>query len=116
MLPEDQKRILGYFIEEAKDHLHTIEQGLLNLRSTVDDPEMVNEVFRAAHSVKGGAAMLGLGSIQRTSHRMEDYFKLLKESSAPPNRELESMLLRVFDGLQEQFDQLQGPFGLTEDK
>ncbi|NJR51994.1 MAG: hypothetical protein HC780_22915 [Leptolyngbyaceae cyanobacterium CSU_1_3] len=65
MQPEQQQRIMGYFIEEAKDHLNTIEQGLLNLQGTIDDPEMVNEVFRAAHSVKGGAAMLGLSSIQK---------------------------------------------------
>ena len=62
MLSEDQKRILGYFIEEAKDHLNTIEQGLLNLQTTIEDAEMVNEVFRAAHSVKGGARHAG-GSI-----------------------------------------------------
>jgi chemotaxis protein histidine kinase CheA/CheY-like chemotaxis protein len=116
MLPEDQKRILGYFIEEAKDHLNTIEQGLLNLQATIEDPEMVNEVFRAAHSVKGGAAMLGLESIQQTSHRLEDYFKILKESPVQADRALESMLLQIFDGLQEQLEQLQGPFGLTDDK
>ncbi|MEM0979949.1 MAG: Hpt domain-containing protein, partial [Cyanobacteria bacterium P01_H01_bin.58] len=56
MMPEQQQRILGYFIEEAKDHLATLEQGLLNLQATIEDSEMVNEVFRAAHSVKGGAA------------------------------------------------------------
>lgn len=116
MLPEDQKRILGYFIEEAKDHLTTIEQGLLNLAATVDDPEMMNEVFRAAHSVKGGAAMLGLHSIQRTSHRMEDFFKVMKESRVHPDRDLESGLLQIFDGLQEQLEQLQSPFGLTDDQ
>ena len=69
MLSEQQQRIMGYFIEEAKDHLNTIEQGLLNLQSTVEDPEMVNEVFRAAHSVKGGAAMLGIDSMHKTAHR-----------------------------------------------
>jgi chemosensory pili system protein ChpA (sensor histidine kinase/response regulator) len=116
MLPEDQKRILGYFIEEAKDHLNTIEQGLLNLAATVGDHEMMNEVFRAAHSVKGGAAMLGLNSIQRTSHRMEDFFKVMKESPLRPDRELETMLLQIFDGLQEQLEQLQSPFGLTNDQ
>ncbi|MGF1571049.1 MAG: response regulator [Nodosilinea sp.] len=116
MLPEDQKRILGYFIEEAKDHLNTIEQGLLNLQATLADQEMINEVFRAAHSVKGGAAMLGLGSIQRTSHRMEDFFKLLKESPIRTDRDLESLLLQIFDGLQEQLEQLQGSFGLTDDR
>ncbi|PZO42927.1 MAG: hybrid sensor histidine kinase/response regulator, partial [Shackletoniella antarctica] len=116
MLPEDQKRILGYFIEEAKDHLNTIEQGLLNLTATVDDSEMMNEVFRAAHSVKGGAAMLGLNSITRTSHRMEDFFKVMKESTVRPDRDLETMLLQIFDGLQEQLEQLQSPFGLTNEQ
>ena len=74
MMPEQQQRILGYFIEEAKDHLNTIEQGLLNLQATIEDQETVNEVFRAAHSIKGGAAMLGIDSVQRTSNLLEDYF------------------------------------------
>jgi chemosensory pili system protein ChpA (sensor histidine kinase/response regulator) len=116
MLPEDQKRILGYFIEEAKDHLNTIEQGLLNLNATIHDSEMVNEVFRAAHSVKGGAAMLGINSMQRTAHRMEDFFKVMKESPLTPDQTLESMLLQIFDGLQEQLEHLQSPYGLTEEQ
>ncbi|MEO1095484.1 MAG: response regulator [Cyanobacteria bacterium J06638_28] len=116
MMPEQQQRILGYFIEEAKDHLATLEQGLLNLQATIEDSEMVNEVFRAAHSVKGGAAMLGISSMQRTAHRLEDYFKVLKESPIKVDRKLESMFLQVFDGLQALLEELQGPFGLTEDK
>ncbi len=116
MQPEQQQRIMGYFIEEAKDHLNTIEQGLLNLQNTIADPEMVNEVFRAAHSVKGGAAMLGLSSIQKTSHRLEDFFKILKETPGiKPDQTVETLLLRVFDTLQELLEQLQGPFGLTEE-
>lgn len=116
MQSEQQQRIMGYFIEEAKDHLNTIESGLLNLQSTIGDAEMVSEVFRAAHSVKGGAAMLGLGSIQRTAHRLEDYFKVLKECPVTVDQKLETLFLRVFDTLQELIDQLQGPFGLTDDK
>ncbi|MGF1496873.1 MAG: response regulator [Elainellaceae cyanobacterium] len=116
MQSEQQQRIMGYFIEEAKDHLNTIEQGLLNLQSTIADPEMVSELFRAAHSVKGGAAMLGLDSIQQTSHRLEDYFKVLKECPIQVDQALESLFLRVFDTLQELLEQLQGPFGLTDDK
>jgi chemotaxis protein histidine kinase CheA/ActR/RegA family two-component response regulator len=116
MLSEQQQRIMGYFIEEAKDHLNTIEQGLLNLQSTIADPEMVNEMFRAAHSVKGGAAMLGLNGIQQTSHRLEDYFKVLKECPIQVDQKLETLFLRVFDTLQELLEHLQGPFGLTDDK
>ena len=61
---DKQKQITMYFIEEAKEHLQTIESGLLNLQSIMGNVESVNEVFRAAHSIKGGAAMLGFSSIQ----------------------------------------------------
>ncbi|MGQ9872439.1 response regulator [Leptodesmis sp.] len=115
MQPDQQQRIMGYFIEEAKDHLNTIEQGLLNLQNTIEDPEMVSEVFRAAHSVKGGAAMLGLSSIHRVSHRLEDFFKLLKENPIRVDQKLETLFLKAFDSLQELLGQLQGPFGLTEE-
>ncbi|MBH8577661.1 Hpt domain-containing protein, partial [Nostocaceae cyanobacterium CENA369] len=115
MLPEQQQRILGYFIEEARDHLNTIEQGLLNLESTLNDPEMVNEVFRAAHSIKGGAAMLGLSSIQHTSHRLEDCFKVLKEHPVKIDQKLESLFLGVSDTLKSLLEHLSGPFGLSEE-
>ena len=116
MQSEQQQRIMGYFIEEAKDHLNTIEQGLLNLQGTIEDPEMVNEVFRAAHSVKGGAAMLGLTSVQQAAHRLEDYFKILKECPVEIDQALETLFLKIFDALQALLEQLQGPFGLTNDK
>ncbi len=115
---EQQQRIMGYFIEEAKDHLNTIEQGLLNLQTTIEDPELLNEVFRAAHSVKGGAAMLGLNSIRQTAHRLEDSFKILIENRLPTqfvDQQLESLFLQVFDTLQALIDQLSGPYGLTEE-
>lgn len=113
----DNNRILGYFIEEAKEHLETIEKGLLNLQTVIQDPEQMNELFRAAHSVKGGAAMLGYGSIQKTSHRLEDAFKMLKESpNTPIDQELESLFLRGYDTLQDLVERLQGPFGLREEE
>ncbi|MEH2293176.1 Hpt domain-containing protein, partial [Nostoc sp.] len=115
MLPEQQQRILGYFIEEARDHLNTIEQGLLNLEGTLNDPEMISEVFRAAHSIKGGAAMLGLTSIQHTSHRLEDCFKILKDNPVKIDEKLESLFLGVSDTLKALLEQLSGPFGLSED-
>ncbi|MCL6755125.1 Hpt domain-containing protein, partial [Nostoc sp. CCCryo 231-06] len=115
MLPEQQQRILGYFIEEARDHLNTIEQGLLNLEGTLNDPEMISEVFRAAHSIKGGAAMLGLTSIQHTSHRLEDCFKVLKDNPVQIDQKLESLFLGVSDTLKALLEQLSGPYGLSED-
>lgn len=115
MQPEQQQRILGYFIEEAREHLNTIEQGLLKLQDTLNDPEMINEVFRAAHSIKGGAAMLGLNSIQQTSHRLEDCFKVLKEHPIQVDQKLESLFLGVSDTLKALLDHVGSPFGLSEE-
>ncbi|NJN49006.1 MAG: histidine kinase [Alkalinema sp. RL_2_19] len=112
-----QQQILGYFIEEAKEHLDSIESGLLNLSQTMADAEEMNQIFRAAHSIKGGAAMLGFNSIQRVAHHLEDYFKLLKENASDINidRRLEDMFLKGFDALKALVDQLQGTFGLRDE-
>ncbi len=111
-----QQQILGYFIEEAKEHLDSIESGLLNLKQTMSDAEEMNQIFRAAHSIKGGAAMLGFNSIQRVSHHFEDYFKILKENpQVNIDRQLEDLFLKGFDGLKALVDQLQSTFGLREE-
>lgn len=115
MQPDQQQRVLGYFLEEAREHLNTIEQGLLNLQGTLDNGEMIQEVFRAAHSIKGGAAMLGLSSIQHTSHRLEDCLKILKDHPIKIDQTLESLLLGVFDTLKSLIDHLGSPFGLSEE-
>lgn len=114
MQPE-QQRILGYFIEEAKEHLATIEHGLLNLQTVIDDTESMNEVFRAAHSVKGGAAMLGIHSMQHVSHRLEDYFKVLKEHPVKVDNQLEALLFRVFDALNALTEELQNSLTLSDE-
>ncbi len=117
MNQEAQQRIMGYFIEEARDHLGTIEQGLLGLKDNISDPELINELFRAAHSIKGGSAMLGLSSIQRTAHRMEDFFNVFRSNpgKVPVDQHLETLLLRQFDTLSILLEQLQSPQGLLEE-
>ncbi len=112
----DQQRILGYFIEEAKEHLETLERGILELSSVMEDTERVNEMFRAAHSIKGGAAMLGYSSIQKIAHRLEDAFKILKENRVVVDQKLESLFLKGYDVLQDLVEKLQGPFGLQSEE
>ena len=110
-----QQQILGYFIEEAKEHLDTIEQGLLNLQATMADTEQLNEMFRAAHSVKGGAAMLGFTSIHKVGHHLEDCFKLLTDHPVKIDQPLENLFLQGFDILKELVEELQSPYGIRED-
>jgi chemotaxis protein histidine kinase CheA len=110
------EEIIRFFIEEGKEHLDTLERGLIDLKASVQDPEMVNEMFRAAHSVKGGAAMLGFSSIQKTAHRFEDHFKVLKDTPIAVDQKLETLFLKGLDTLRELLEMLQGPFGLQEEE
>jgi len=103
----EKQRVLGFFIEGAREHLDTIERGLLNLQAAMADPEQVNELFRAAHSVKGDAAMLSLNGIHKVAHRLEDCFKILQENPVRIDQQIESLFLRGFDTLHELVEKLQ---------
>ena len=107
----NQQRILGYFIEEAKEHLETLERGILDLPSVAKDAEKINEMFRAAHSLKGGAAMLGYSGIQKAAHRLEDALKILKEQEVKADQKLVSLFLAGYDALRDLLEMLQSPFG-----
>lgn len=117
VVSDQQDRILRLFIEEAKEHLDTLENGLVDLKSTMKDPESVQEMFRAAHSVKGGAAMLSLDSIKTTAHRLEDCFKVLKDGPVKQvDQAAESLFLKGVDTLKDLVTRLEGPFGLRSEE
>lgn len=113
-MSDQQDRILRLFIEEAKEHLDTLEKGLVDLKATMQDPENIAEMFRAAHSVKGGAAMLNLDSIKTTAHRLEDCFKVIRDQpTTKVDQTAESLFLKGVDALRDLFNRLEGTFGLT---
>jgi chemotaxis protein histidine kinase CheA/ActR/RegA family two-component response regulator len=103
MEQDAQQRILEYFIEEASDHLNLMEQGLMELQYSDDPADVLRELFRGAHSVKGGAAMLGLQAILSISHQLEDSFKILQDRQLHIDQELESYLLQGLDILKVMF-------------
>ncbi len=113
MEPEQLKKITGYFIEEAREHLATIGQGLVDLAKTIATPDDVHECYRGAHSIKGGAAMLALESIRLTAHRMEDYFKYLKENPVQPDQYIKTSFAQLNQALQTQIDRLEQSPDLT---
>ncbi len=98
-MDDSKQQIIYYFIEEAQEHLDVVEHGLLDLGEVIKDADRVNELFRAAHSVKGGAAMLGFDSIQKIAHQLEDCFKIMRDQAIPVDRQLESMFLKGYDAL-----------------
>jgi chemotaxis protein histidine kinase CheA len=105
-MDDNKQQIIHYFIEEAQEHLETVEQGLLDLAEVISDAERVNEMFRAAHSIKGGAAMLGFSGIQATAHKLEDCFKILRDHPVPIDQKLETLFLKGYDALKALVEEL----------
>jgi chemotaxis protein histidine kinase CheA/ActR/RegA family two-component response regulator len=87
-----QDRIVGYFLDESLEHLRVIEEGLVS-PNLLSQPAHLKEVFRAAHSLKGGAAMLELDTIQKISHYFEQAFKQIKDQSLLVDEPLQALLL-----------------------
>jgi two-component system, chemotaxis family, sensor histidine kinase and response regulator PixL len=103
-MSQDQEwEIRLQFLEEAQEYLNTIESGLLGLSSEGINAQRMDGVLRAAHSVKGGAAMMGFSQLSELAHRLEDSFKVLKirRSSLHVDPELESLLLAASDRLRQ---------------
>ena len=116
MSSEQEERIKQLFILEAEEHLVTLENGLVDLKSTASDNEAINDMFRAAHSVKGGAAMLGMHSVQKVAHRLEDCFKIIRENPIEIEQTIESQFLKGYDALKDLVERLQSPYGLREEE
>lgn len=94
---------LTLYIEESKEHLDTIETDLLELEKQGEnfDEELVNKVFRAAHSIKGGGGFLGLNTIKELAHRIENLLHLIRTKQLTPNSSLINILLNAYDRLSE---------------
>ncbi len=93
---------LRMYVEESLDHLGDIETDLLSIeQSGADiDVDLVNNVFRAAHSIKGGAGFMGLVTIKELSHSLENVLGLVREKELIPDPEKISVLLNGFDKLE----------------
>ncbi|MBW4677165.1 MAG: hybrid sensor histidine kinase/response regulator [Desmonostoc geniculatum HA4340-LM1] len=109
MLNDKELEIQMQFLEEAIDYLNTLEGVLLEIdTSNRIDLDKINAVLRAAHSIKGGAAMMGFRSLSDLSHRLEDSFKVLKtrKNSLEIDTQLQSLLLSGVDWLRQIVDLL----------
>ena len=98
-----QDDLLKVFVEEAMEHLSTIENDFLALEKAGDaiDRDLVNKVFRTAHSIKGGAGFIGLINIKDLSHKMETVLGRIRSENLAPNSEIINILLLASDALKD---------------
>ncbi len=104
MSQDKELEIQMQFLEEATDYLNTMEGVLLEIDTSERiDLEKINAALRAAHSIKGGAGMMGFRSLADLSHRLEDSFKVLKtrKNSLEIDTDIQSLLLSAVDWLRQ---------------
>ena len=99
----EDNETLRMYVEESQEHLAGIENDLLAIEEAVTDidEDLVNKVFRAAHSIKGGAGFMGLDNIKDLSHKMENVLGMIRNREMIPNPEIINVLLLAFDKLRE---------------
>ena len=99
----EDDEILQGFIEESLEHLADIENDLLAIEEggADIDVDLVNKVFRAAHSIKGGAGFMGLTVIQNLAHAAENVLGLIRSEKLVPNPDIVNVLLLASDELQQ---------------
>lgn len=95
--------LLNEFIAESREHLENIEADLLEIEANGENinPELVNKVFRAAHSIKGGAGFFDLKNIQELAHKTENVLDMIRSRRLVPTPDVINILLLAFDKLKE---------------
>jgi two-component system, chemotaxis family, sensor histidine kinase and response regulator PixL len=104
MSQDKEHEIQMQFLEEATDYLNTLEEVLLEIDTTNRiEIDKINAALRAAHSIKGGAGMMGFRALSDLAHRIEDSFKVLKtkRNTLEIDTELQSLLLSGVDWLRQ---------------
>ncbi|MBS1825943.1 MAG: chemotaxis protein CheW [Acidobacteria bacterium] len=98
--------LLQDYLAECREHLATIEADLLTIEQNGEqiDEQLVNRVFRAAHSIKGGAGFFDLGIIHQLAHRIENVLDLIRSRQMMPTPEIVNTLFRSFDKLRDLLD------------
>lgn len=92
------------FFDEADELLADMEQHLLDLVPEAPDSEQLNAIFRAAHSIKGGAGTFGFSVLQETTHLMENLLDDARRGEMQLNTDIINLFLETKDIMQEQLD------------
>nr|MBI3611714.1 Hpt domain-containing protein [Nitrospirota bacterium] len=95
----DLSKFQGAFFEESAEHVATMEEGLLQLEQQPGDLDLLNRIFRAAHSIKGNAGMFGFTAVGAFTHKMENILDALRNGQMDVTKPLIDLLLEATDGL-----------------
>jgi two-component system chemotaxis sensor kinase CheA len=93
----DLNRFIATFFDEAREHIEAIEEQAMALGSGREDPEILNSIFRAAHSIKGGSGTFGFTQLSEATHEMETLFDALRKGEGRADETTVRLLLDACD-------------------
>ena len=98
-MSNDFSQFQDAFFEEAGDHLAVVEEGLLALEQHPEDLDLLNKIFRSAHSIKGTSSMFGFNAVAQFTHKMETLLDLLRNGQKVVTPQIADLLLKSTDCL-----------------
>lgn len=97
----DISQYLEIFIDESNEHLQNLNTQILNLESDPENMDTINEIFRAAHSLKGMAGTMGYKRMQTLTHDMENVFSEVRNGNIKVSPHMVDILFQCLDALDE---------------
>src|SRR5690348_3288867 len=105
-MPIDLNRFIATFFDEAREHIESIEEMAMALGSGREDPELLNSIFRAAHSIKGGSGTFGFTQLAEATHEMETLFDALRKGRGKADATTVRLLLDACDAFKAHLERL----------
>ncbi|MDN5346726.1 MAG: two-component system, chemotaxis family, sensor kinase CheA [Clostridia bacterium] len=96
----DVSQYLGIFLDEAEEQLQQLDEAIILLEQNRQDGELLNKIFRVAHTLKGSSASMGFEKMATLTHRMESVLDALRQRRLTVSREIIDLLLACLDTLQ----------------
>ncbi len=103
----DVSQYLEIFLDETKEHLQNLNTQILELESDPESMDTINEIFRAAHSLKGMAGTMGYKRMQNLTHDMENVFSEVRNGNIKVQPDMIDVLFQCLDALEEYTDNIQ---------
>ena len=97
----DMNQYLDVFIDESKEHLQTCNEKLLLLEKDPADLQLVHDIFRAAHTLKGMSATMGYTDLAHLTHLMENVLDAIRNGEMPVTSDWLDVLFEALDHLEE---------------
>ena len=97
----ETNQYMDMFLDESKEHLQSLNDGLLGLEDNAQDLSILNEIFRNAHTLKGMSATMGYNKIAELTHEMEDVLDMLRKQQLPVTGDIIDTLFKCIDSLEQ---------------